>query len=56
VLCEVTEDHVATVTLSRPHALNAFNKLMIDETTRPGGGELHCQVGNGAVARSEILR
>jgi enoyl-CoA hydratase/carnithine racemase len=31
VLYEVGDDHVATVTLNRPEALNAFNQQMMDE-------------------------
>jgi enoyl-CoA hydratase/carnithine racemase len=30
-LYEVGDDHVATVTLNRPEALNAFNQQMMDE-------------------------
>ncbi|WP_419924033.1 enoyl-CoA hydratase/isomerase family protein [Candidatus Poriferisocius sp.] len=31
VLFEVADDHVATITLNRPDALNAFNQTMLDE-------------------------
>jgi 1,4-dihydroxy-2-naphthoyl-CoA synthase len=31
LLYEISDDHVATVTLDRPDAMNAFNRTMCDE-------------------------
>jgi enoyl-CoA hydratase/carnithine racemase len=33
ILFDVSENHVATITLNRPHVMNSFNQTMLDEFT-----------------------